>query len=423
MRKLTAALLACVMLLGLLVPASLAAGPTTEAIVDAALEFLYAHEGNYGSINKNDNGALSVGKIQWHADRALSLVRSVANSNPDNAKAILGDELYEEVLTAQSWATRVVDDEEAAVLSALLTTAEGKAAQDSLATSDITGYIKRAKNLGLTDAAALVYFADLENQGGSGMSRRVAAAAAETVGSFGAVTLSDLHRAALADSVAGKYPVRRGQAYDYCQSLGWSSPAQVHFPKVATYKQGQFTDVAANQWYTKNVAAAVEFGLMKGDSDGTFRPNGQVTIAEAITMAARIHKIYTTGSQDFSQTPGSKWYQVYLDYAYQKGIIGRSYYTCDVNQKATRAQFAEIFANALPADALAARNTVADNAIPDVPASQSYAAAVYKLYRAGILTGGEDGAFRPQSNITRAEASAVAARMADTDNRVSITMK
>ena len=111
MRKLTAALLACVMLLGLLVPASLAAGPTTEAIVDAALEFLYAHEGNYGSINKNDNGALSVGKIQWHADRALSLVRSVANSNPDNAKAILGDELYEEVLTAQSWATRVVDDE------------------------------------------------------------------------------------------------------------------------------------------------------------------------------------------------------------------------------------------------------------------------------------------------------------------------
>lgn len=421
MKKLTALLLAFVLLLGL-APATLAAGPSNAAIVEAALEFLYAHEGNYGSVNKNDNGALSVGKIQWHADRALSLVRSVVNSDPDQAKSILGDELYEEILSVKSWASRTVDEEEAAALSSLLTTSAGKAAQDALATSDISGYIKRGKNLGLTDAAALVYFADLENQGGYGMSKRVATSAANAAGSFGAVTLSRLHLAALNDVVAGNYPVRRKQAYTYCQGLGWASVTTVSFPKVNTYKQGQFSDVSASQWYAKSVASAVTYGLMQGDTEGTFRPTGQVTLAEAITMAARIHCIYATGKQSFTQTADGPWYQVYLDYAYKQGIIDASTYKGTVTKAATRAQFAAIFAKALPDDALAAKNTVKDNAIPDVSTKQSYAAAVYKLYRAGILTGDENHRFQPQSNITRAEVAAVAARMADSSSRVSITL-
>ena len=45
----------------------------------------------------------------------------------------------------------------------------------------------------------------------------------------------------------------------------------------------------------------------------------------------------------------------------------------------------EIFANALPGDGLKAINCVADDSIPDVPSVKSYAAGVYKLYRAGIF--------------------------------------
>lgn len=196
----------------------------------------------------------------------------------------------------------------------------------------------------------------------------------------------------------------------------------VHFPRVATYTQGQFTDVPASQWFTKNVAEAVELGLMKGSSATTFKPYGDVTLAEAITMAARIHSIYTTGSENFVQSSGSAWYQVYLDYAYRNGI-SQNYYTCDVTKKATRAQYAEIFANALPDKGLEARNTVADNAIPDVPLSQSYADAVYKLYRAGILAGGDvKGTFSPLTYITRAESATIVARMANTDNRMDFSL-
>ncbi|MBQ9851339.1 MAG: S-layer homology domain-containing protein [Ruminiclostridium sp.] len=202
-----------------------------------------------------------------------------------------------------------------------------------------------------------------------------------------------------------------------------ATSTEIHFPRVAAYTQGQFTDVPPSQWFTANVANAVEFGLMKGNSATTFNPYGDVTLAEAITMAARIHAIYTTGTESFDQSSGGKWYQVYMDYAYENGIIDNSYYTCDVTKKATRAQYAEIFANSLPGKGLEARNNVADNAIPDVPMSQTYADSVYKLYRAGILTGGDVlGTFSPKTYITRAECATIVARMADTDNRMSFTL-
>ena len=198
--------------------------------------------------------------------------------------------------------------------------------------------------------------------------------------------------------------------------------AGVHFPRVAVYFQGQFTDVPADQWYTGNVADAFAFGLMQGDSAVSFDPYGDVTIAEAVTMAARIHSIYTTGTEDFRQT-GDSWYRVYMDYAYANGIIGLAYYRCDGDQRATRAQFAEIFANSLPAGALAEINTVPTGAIPDVKSTDPYAGYVYRLYRAGVLTGSDaNGTFFPQTYITRAEAAAIVSRMAESNNRVSFSL-
>lgn len=198
-------------------------------------------------------------------------------------------------------------------------------------------------------------------------------------------------------------------------------PVEVHFPRANVYNQGQFTDVPAQQWYTEGVKQAFEFGLMKGVSAKKFNPQGNVTLAEAITMAARIHSIYTTGAESFGQT--SPWYQGYLDYAFQNGIISYAYYNSDVNKNATRAQFAEIFANSLPEEALAAVNDVDDGAIPDVPMTEAYAGHVYKLYRAGILAGGDArGTFSPNSYITRQECAAIVSRMAESNSRISFTL-
>lgn len=200
------------------------------------------------------------------------------------------------------------------------------------------------------------------------------------------------------------------------------APVKVHFPQVDYYVQGQFVDVPAKQWYTDGVKQSYEMGLMKGKSFGRFDPKGYVTVAEAITMAARLHSIYSTGEDNFTQS--SPWYQVYLDYAFQNGIIGYNYYTSNVSKRvATRAQFAEIFAKAFPDEALSPISTVADGAIPDVPMSASYASHVYKLYRAGVLTGNDVlGTFSPDSYITRQEAATLVSRMAESNNRKSFTL-
>ena len=198
----------------------------------------------------------------------------------------------------------------------------------------------------------------------------------------------------------------------------------VSFPRQNIYVQGQFTDVPANQWFTPGVAEAFELGLMKGSSTTTFNPYGDVTISEAITMAARIHSIYANGTETIrAMRSGEQWYQPYLDYAYENGVIRLAYYNCDVNQRATRAQFAEIFAGALPDEALSAINSVSDGAIPDVSASAAYAPHVYKLYRAGILAGSDaNGSFHPATFITRVEAATIVARMAESTNRVTLTL-
>ena len=55
--------------------------------------------------------------------------------------------------------------------------------------------------------------------------------------------------------------------------------------------------------------------------------------------------------------------------------------------------------------------------------SDPYAESIYRLYRAGIVTGSDEyGTFLPENSITRAEAAAIVTRMAESDNRLSITL-
>ena len=78
---------------------------------------------------------------------------------------------------------------------------------------------------------------------------------------------------------------------------------------------------------------------MNGTGTDTFNPAGNVTIAESIVLACRIHSIYHTGSASFEQ--GDPWYKFYVEYAVKNGIIGAlEYYYYDM--PATRAQFASI---------------------------------------------------------------------------------
>ena len=78
---------------------------------------------------------------------------------------------------------------------------------------------------------------------------------------------------------------------------------------------------------------------------------------------------------------------------------------------------------ALPDGALISKNKVEDNSIPDVPMTHPQAAAIYKLYRAGILQGDDATTHKclPDKNILRCEVAAILTRMMDVEERISFT--
>lgn len=193
-----------------------------------------------------------------------------------------------------------------------------------------------------------------------------------------------------------------------------------NFVRVHTYKTGQFTDISSSKWYTSYVQASYEYGLVNGRTAGTFAPDANLTLGEAVKLAACLHSIYAGDAQDFSG--GAPWYRPYADYAFKNGIIPSDF--GDYNASATRAEFAEILSQALPEDALSVKNSVDDDAIPDVLMTDDSSTAIYALYRAGVLTGGDAaGNFFPDNNIKRAEVAAVVTRMANVSYRQTVTLR
>ena len=200
---------------------------TAKMVAAKAAVIIYGNEGGYGSVNANDNGAVSVGKVQWHGSRALDLLKTIiAKLGQRQAENILGAVLYKEIKTAIQWSTRTVTATEKNKLTVLLTTPAGRTAQDELAQKDVLSYVTHGISAGLTDPQALIYFADLENQGGAGASARVAKAAVATAGTMQKVTLSILHKAALNDRVMGKYPTRRTETYKKAAAEVFSTAEQ-----------------------------------------------------------------------------------------------------------------------------------------------------------------------------------------------------
>lgn len=179
-----------------------------------------------------------------------------------------------------------------------------------------------------------------------------------------------------------------------------------------------FTDVKNNVWYTDYICTAYAMGLVNGMTNTTYCPNDNMTIAQAVVLATRMNQLTTTGStQDYSDYKG-KWYQPYFDYAIAQGFVDKSYQN-KWNQKATRAQFADIFAGCMPDENLENIHNYTDGFIPDVKMSSTHGADIYKLYNAGILQGSDAlYNFKPNTNIKRSEIAAIVVRMMMEEERI-----
>ena len=192
-----------------------------------------------------------------------------------------------------------------------------------------------------------------------------------------------------------------------------------------------FTDVSPEDWFRDSVTTVSKAGLMIGKGDGVFDPEGHITYAEALTIAARVHAILTTGSPDAADRyyedhkneevypePNRPWYRTYSQYA-ERNI--RGFASLETTDLSVRRNFARLLAAAV-GDQAAEINEIAENAVPDLE-ENALTAGIYRLYRAGILTGNDArGTFLPDTPIRRCEAAAIAARILDPALRRRFTL-
>jgi len=192
-----------------------------------------------------------------------------------------------------------------------------------------------------------------------------------------------------------------------------------NFQKQREY-DGRFTDVSGSDWFYESVKTGYEYDLINGVSATSFVPKSELSIAEILALASRLHNICVDGQYSFIQ--GSPWYQVYVDYARENGFLipGLDSYS----RAAKREEVAAILAKALPDDVFTPINTVKDGALPDVSMGAPYASEIYALYRAGILVGNDDkGTFHPNTSIRRSEIATIIARVVNPDLRQDRTFK
>lgn len=188
----------------------------------------------------------------------------------------------------------------------------------------------------------------------------------------------------------------------------------------------EFTDVPKTEWFYSSVYAICETGLMIGKSETTFAPLDEITVAECVTLLARMHAYLTGGTAVLQTMPlTTPWYQSYITYCQSHNLL-----TADMKMLVdefvtfpmSRAQIIALF-SALPAQVWTPINDVDAGAIPDVPVGAPFEEPIYRAYRCGIVKGTDaKGTFHPDEPVSRSEVAAIVIRIIDPSARQQVTL-
>lgn len=210
----------------------------------------------------------------------------------------------------------------------------------------------------------------------------------------------------------------------YTPPVGPVTPSVPTKPGVPERDPFPFTDVSRSSWYYDSVRAAWEKDLIDGVTRTLYKPDDTLTVAQAIKLSAALHQMLNNNGKVTLRNGSPYWYSSYVSYAVDNGIIEKMYldYTpAQMNAPVKRNEFVHIFYGSM--SDYRQINTVADNKIPDVITTDTYALEIYTFYRAGILTGSDkNGTFYPTNDIKRSEVAAILSRMYDKTARKTVSL-
>lgn len=189
-----------------------------------------------------------------------------------------------------------------------------------------------------------------------------------------------------------------------------------------------YSDVNQSAWYASYVNKISELNAFSGYEDGTFRPDNQITQEEFIkTVVCLIcGELNESNAPTVKNTWNSKWSSwaiPYLDKAFELGLITEQDTMFKlVGIPCNRGEMAKVITRAveyLKEDSVADTSTYITKLKDYNRMKEEYKPYVLQAYAKGILSGYDDGTFRDDGLLTRAEVSSVLVRLIDKNERVN----
>ncbi|MCT4507947.1 MAG: leucine-rich repeat protein [Tepidibacter sp.] len=183
-----------------------------------------------------------------------------------------------------------------------------------------------------------------------------------------------------------------------------------------------FSDIE-NHWAKTQIQKLVKKRVISGYSDGTFKPNKQITRAEFIALINKAYNFKLVYDIDFKDVSADDWFYEDIRKAKAKGYIsGYEDNTVRPNDLITRQEVAVIMEKVLKISKTG-KSQVLDK-FKDKDEISSWAkASVELLVSRGYLNGYPDETFGPKKNITRAEAAAMLGKVFKSNSSSSFTIK
>ncbi len=179
-----------------------------------------------------------------------------------------------------------------------------------------------------------------------------------------------------------------------------------------------FSDVTKNNWYYDSVMKMTEQDIFKGYPDGTFKPDNAVAYSEFIKMF-----VVTVTGEDVGNSTSGHWAKNYYDKGIELGLYTEyDIMESNLDDDIPRKLMAFMVSNHFYGTEINNYDSV-EASIHDLDQGKPYQHEIIKSYGMGILTGYEDGTFRPDNTLTRAESATVINRILNEDERALPSFK
>ena len=216
---------------------------------------------------------------------------------------------------------------------------------------------------------------------------------------------------------AGWYDSRGNRITDSTVATGSLIKATARWEQTAVTPPPAdlFTDVYKSDWFFDDVKAASDAGFFAGYTDGSFRPNAQMSRAMFAQVLYRIAgQPKLPAELPFADVAPSDWFHDAVCWAYASGIVnGVSETSFAPDRSITREQMATmLYKYSVHMDAAEESDIGSLEGFSDAASVSGYAETPLRwAVGTGLINGMGDGRLSPATFATRAQASAILIRL------------